>query len=170
MGTYKNAENDFDFPFLERYHADGDEFLSHIVRITGDEIWVSFVNAYTKEHSQQWIYTHSSQTPRKFKQTLSTCQKADGNCLLGQERSADGRIHATRDHSNVISVLRNNKRTALGQNKRRGMLTHGVMLLHDNAHPHTAARTQTLLDVNWVLSDHPLYSSHLDPNDYHLFT
>jgi hypothetical protein len=50
------------------------------------------------------------------------------------------------------------------------MLTSGVMLIHDNAHPHTAARTQTLLNVNWMLSDHPLYSSHFAPNDYHLFT
>jgi hypothetical protein len=25
----------------------------------------------------------------KFKKTLSVCQKADGNCFLGQERSSD---------------------------------------------------------------------------------
>jgi hypothetical protein len=29
----------------------------------------------------------------------------DGNCFLGQERRADGGIHATRDHSNIICVL-----------------------------------------------------------------
>jgi hypothetical protein len=45
--------------FLERYHKDGDEFLSHNVRITGDEFWVSFVNAETKEQSKQWVHTHS---------------------------------------------------------------------------------------------------------------
>jgi hypothetical protein len=33
------------FDFLERYGKDGDEFPSHI--ITGDETWVSFVNAET---------------------------------------------------------------------------------------------------------------------------
>jgi hypothetical protein len=33
-----------------------------------------------------------------FEQTLSACQKADGNCFLGQERGADGGIHATMDH------------------------------------------------------------------------
>jgi hypothetical protein len=26
--------------FLERYHKDGDEFLSHIVWVTDDETWV----------------------------------------------------------------------------------------------------------------------------------
>jgi hypothetical protein len=37
------------------------------------------------------------------------CQKADGNCFLRQERSADCGIHATWDHHNVRSVLRNTK-------------------------------------------------------------
>jgi hypothetical protein len=55
------------------------------------------------------MHTHSSNKPKKFKQTLSPYQKADGNCFLGQERSADGGIHATMDHNNVRSVLRNAK-------------------------------------------------------------
>jgi hypothetical protein len=42
----------------------------------------------------------------KFKQTWSTCQKVDGNCFLGQEKSADGRVHATRDNNDVRNVLR----------------------------------------------------------------
>jgi hypothetical protein len=35
--------------FLERYHKDGDEFLNLIVKVTGVETWVSFVNVETKE-------------------------------------------------------------------------------------------------------------------------
>jgi hypothetical protein len=31
------------------YHKDGDEFLNHTVRVTGDETSVSFVNVETKE-------------------------------------------------------------------------------------------------------------------------
>jgi hypothetical protein len=58
----------------------------------------------TKEQSKQWIHTHSPKKPKKFKQT-SAYQKADANCLLEQERSADCGIHATRDHNNVRSVL-----------------------------------------------------------------
>jgi hypothetical protein len=30
-----------------------------------------------------------------FEQMLPACHKADGNCFLGQEMSADGGIHAT---------------------------------------------------------------------------
>jgi hypothetical protein len=44
--------------FSGRYHKDGDEFLIHIVRVTGDKTWVSFVNVQTKEQSKQWMHTH----------------------------------------------------------------------------------------------------------------
>jgi histone-lysine N-methyltransferase SETMAR len=57
------------------------------------------------------------------------------------------------------------------QKERRGMLTFGLVLIHYNAHPHTAARTLSLLEhFNWPLFDHPPYSPVLAPNDYHLFT
>jgi hypothetical protein len=45
----QNTENGFGFDFLERYHKDGDEFHNHMVRVTGDETWISFVNVETKE-------------------------------------------------------------------------------------------------------------------------
>jgi transposase len=50
------------------------------------------------------------------------------------------------------------------------MLTYGVLLLHDNALPRTAACTLALLDhLNWELFDYPPYSPDLAPSDYHLF-
>jgi transposase len=49
------------------------------------------------------------------------------------------------------------------------MLTSGVVLLHENARPHTAARTRALLEhFNWELFDHPPYRPELTPSDYHL--
>jgi hypothetical protein len=156
---------------LEQYRKDGNENLSRVV--TGDETWVSFVNVETKDQSKHWIHTRSPNKPKKFKQTLSACQKADGNCFLGQERCADVGIHATRDHNNVISLLGNTKKLRSSiKSKRRGMLISGVVLLHVNARPHTAARTRALLDhFNWELFDHPLYSPDLSaPSDFHLLT
>jgi hypothetical protein len=47
-GSAQNAENGFGFDFLERYHKDGDEFLSHRT-CNGDETWISCVNVETKE-------------------------------------------------------------------------------------------------------------------------
>jgi histone-lysine N-methyltransferase SETMAR len=54
--------------------------------------------------------------------------------------------------------------------KRRGLLSTGVLLLHDNAHPHTAIHTvQTLVKLGFEVLDHPAYSPDLTPSDYHLF-
>jgi hypothetical protein len=77
--------------FLERYLKYGDEFLSHIIQVTGEETWVSSVSVETEEQSKQWMHTHSPDKLKEFKQTLSASHKADGNCFLGHERSADGR-------------------------------------------------------------------------------
>jgi hypothetical protein len=57
------------------------------------------------------------------------------------------------------------------QNKRRGMLTYGVVLLQNNARPHTATSTRALLEhFNCELFDHPSYSPDPSPSDSHLFT
>jgi hypothetical protein len=58
-GCARNAEIGFDFDFLKRHHKDGDEFLNHIVRVTGDVTWVSFVNVEKTEQSKQWMHIHS---------------------------------------------------------------------------------------------------------------
>ena len=55
--------------------------------------------------------------------------------------------------------------------KRRRMLAKRIVLLHDNARPHTATRTNALIKLfNWEIFDHPPYSSDLAPSNYHLFT
>jgi hypothetical protein len=47
------------------------------------------------------------------------------------------------------------------------MQTSGVVLLHDNASPHTRA---LLEHFNWELFDHPPYNPDLAPSDHHLFS
>jgi transposase len=57
------------------------------------------------------------------------------------------------------------------QNKRRGMLIYSALVLHDNAHPHTAAHIRALLEhFNWELFDHSPYSPDRAPSDCYLFT
>jgi hypothetical protein len=71
-GCAQNAKNGFGFDFfLKRCRKDGGEFLSHIVRVTGDETWDSFVSAETKGQPKRWMHTHSPHKPKKFKQMLS---------------------------------------------------------------------------------------------------
>jgi histone-lysine N-methyltransferase SETMAR len=56
------------------------------------------------------------------------------------------------------------------QKRRRGILSSGVMLLHDNARPLAAARTQAILqEFGREVFEHPAYSSDLAPSDFHLF-
>ena len=56
------------------------------------------------------------------------------------------------------------------QNKKHGMLSATILLLHDNAQPHSAAQTQDLnTSFRWEQMDHPLYSPDLAPSDFHLF-
>jgi hypothetical protein len=55
--------------------------------------------------------------------------------------------------------------------ERRGMLTKGVFLLHNNARPHTPACTNALIKLfNWEIFDHSPYSLNLVPILYLLFT
>jgi hypothetical protein len=63
-GCAPNAQNDLDFDFLERYHNNGDEFLSHLVLVAGDE---------TKEQSAVKAVDANTFTKQdeNFKQTLS---------------------------------------------------------------------------------------------------
>jgi hypothetical protein len=91
----------------------------------------------------QWMDTISPNKLKILKQT-SACQKAEGNCFLGQEMSSDSGVYPTRDHDNVIALhCKKEKVLRLGiQNKRCGMLTPGVVLLHDNALSNIESRSR----------------------------
>jgi hypothetical protein len=64
-GCAQNAENIFGFDLLGRHYKDGDELLDHNLRVTGDETWVSFVNAETKEQPKDWK-THMHLIRQKY--------------------------------------------------------------------------------------------------------
>jgi hypothetical protein len=54
--------------------------------------------------------------------------------------------------------------------KCQGFLSKRVLLLHDNAHPHTAVRTMdTVCALKFEVLKHPPYSPDLLPSDFHLF-
>ena len=56
------------------------------------------------------------------------------------------------------------------RNKRRSMLTAGVVLFNDNARPHMARWSAHLLEeFSWEVFNHPSYSPNLAPNDFHFF-
>jgi hypothetical protein len=92
--------------FRDRHHKDGEEFQKNIARVASVEIWGSFVTVKMK---RQWKSTRSLNNLKMLKQTLSACQKLNGKCFLGQQRSADYRIHGTRGQNNVRNVLQDTK-------------------------------------------------------------
>ncbi|KAL4143360.1 hypothetical protein QTP88_005698 [Uroleucon formosanum] len=56
------------------------------------------------------------------------------------------------------------------KNNRRGMLSRGIVFIHDNARPRTANVTKQLLtDFAWEQFNHPPYSPDLAPSDFHFF-
>jgi histone-lysine N-methyltransferase SETMAR len=156
--------------FLEQFHKDGDQFLNHIVRVTGDETWVSFVNVETKEQSKQWMHTHSPNKPKKFKQMSASRLMA----AVFWDRKGVLMVGFMQHWTTVTAVVyceTLKKNYGAIRTKGTGMLTSGVVFLHGNAHPHTAAHPRTLLEhFNWELFDHPPYSPELVPSDCHLCT
>ena len=152
--------------FLNRLR-DQEDFLNQIV--TGDETWVSHATPETKRQSMEWRHT-SSPVKTKFKQTLSNRKIMctvfwDRKGVLLVEFCPQGTTINAAVYCETLKKLRR----AI-QNKRRGMLSRGIVLIHDNARPHTAAVTQELLaSFKWEQFNHPPYSPDLAPSDYHLF-
>jgi hypothetical protein len=134
----------FDFDFLQPYHKDGDEFLSHIVRVTSDETWVSFVNVETKEQSKQWMYTHPPNKPKKFKQTLSARKLVETLFWDRKRVLLVEFMHQGTTLSEVYCETFRKLRRDIQKN-RHGMLTYAVVLLHDSGRPRTADHTRSLL-------------------------
>jgi hypothetical protein len=64
MGAHKMQGITSALTFFEQYHKNGNEFFNHIIRVTGDETWVLFVNVETKEQAMQWMHTFTKQAEK----------------------------------------------------------------------------------------------------------
>jgi hypothetical protein len=103
--------------------------------------------------SQSSGCTHSPNNPKKFKEMSAKKLIAavfwDRKGILLVECMQQGTIITSKVYCETLKKLHR----AI-QNKRHAMLTSSAVFLHDNARPHTAARTQALLEhFNWELFD-----------------
>jgi hypothetical protein len=127
------------------------------------------VNVETKE---QWMHTHS---PNKLKSLNKHCLPARKlMAAVSWERKGVLMVEFMQQGTTVMSAVYCETLKELCraiQNKRCGMLTYSVVLLHNSVRLHTAACTRSLLEhFIWELFDHSPYSPDLAPSDYHLFT
>lgn len=153
--------------FLDCYDAEGDDYLSQIV--TGDETWMAYITPETKQQSMEWRHSTSPKKV-KFKQTISARKI---KCTVFWDRKGVLLVDVlprgdTINSETYCETLKKLRRAI--QNKRRGMLSKRIVLLHNNARPHVANRTQGLItSFGWEQFDHPPYSPDLVPSDYHMF-
>ncbi|KAJ8728788.1 hypothetical protein PYW07_006484 [Mythimna separata] len=137
--------------------------------VTGDETWVHHYDPESKQESMQW-HKKGSAPPKKFKVTPSAGKLMatvfwDSKGILLIEYTKKGQSITAASYA---TTLRNLKEAI--KEKRRGKLTAGVLLLHDNAPVHKARLAQAAVrEYGFEEINHPPYSPDLAPSDYFLF-
>jgi len=118
---------------LKLFEAEGDGFLGRTV--TGDETWVHYSQPETKKANKEWRHT-SSPKPKKFR-----TQPSAGKVMLTlfwDERGVILEHYMPRGNTvtsaTYADLLKNHLRPAV-KSKRRGRLSTGVLLQHENARP-----------------------------------
>jgi histone-lysine N-methyltransferase SETMAR len=133
---------------------EGDGFLERIV--TGDETWVHYQQPETKKTSKEWRHT-SSPKPKKFR-----TQPSAGKVMLTlfwDERGVILEYYVVRGNTvtsaTYADLLKKHLRFTI-KSKRRGRLSTGGLLQHDNARPHTARSTlATIQGLSFECLPHP---------------
>lgn len=135
------------------------KFLNNIVTV--DEKWISFFNPH---RNNQWLSIGQRPIPtprpdfRQRKVMLIIFWNSNGPIhwnLIEQGRTVNAEIYCEQLDLCCLAL---------------GRRYHPVILLHDNAKPHTSVRTQTKLrEMGWEWLEHPPYSPDLSPTDFHLF-
>lgn len=152
---------------LDIYNADPDNFHARLV--TGDETWIHHWDPETKQESMQWKHKHSP-APKKFKtqpsagKIMATVFWDSKGVILIDYKPPKTTITGAY-YADLLKRLR-----AAIKEKRRGKLTAGVMILHDNAPVHKSRVAQaSLQQCGFEQLNHPPYSPDLAPSDYYLF-
>ena len=153
---------------MDAYDKEGEAFLDRI--ITVDETWVHHYEPECKRQSIEWKHPQSpirkkfKSQPSPVKLKLTVFGDSQGPVLEHyQERGST--INSAGYSEMLIERLKPEIRS-----KSRGHLSKGIVLLHENTRPRTAAHTvETLQKLKFEVLAHTRYGPELAPSDYQQF-
>ena len=153
---------------LNESEADLTNFFVRIV--TGDESWVYHYDPLSQQEAKAWkkpeeiMPTRPRQQRSTRKVMMTIFWDSDGVLLtdyLTQGNTINGQYYAS-----LIERLR-----SVILEKRRGKVSKGVLLLHDNASVHKSKVAQAAIhQAGFAELNHPAYSPDIAPTDYHMFS
>lgn len=152
---------------LALYNENSEDFLRRLV--TGDETWLHHYDPESKQESMQWRH-RDSPPPVKYR-SVPSAKKVMATIFWDVKGLLliDYLPHGTTITGDYYAGLLRNLRDSIKQN-RRGKLSAGVLLLHDNAPVHRARISQAAFQqCGFEELPHPPYSPDLAPSDYYLF-
>lgn len=163
----KEARIDFCHFMLEKFDQGRSKEVGNIV--TGDETWIYAYDPETKQQSTVWVFedeippTKVTRAKSVSKQMVAIFFRRSGPVAaipLVERKTVNAEWYTTQCLPRVFEEL---SKTRPKAGLRR------LFLHHDNARPHTAARTLDFLaESEMQLLPHPPYSPDLAPNDFFL--
>ena len=97
-------------------------------------------------------------------QNPTICRKTEAYSVLGLTKPSTGTLSGEGHNNKQYSEMLTDRLKPAIRSKRRGLLSKGAVLLHENARPHTAAHTAEMLrKLKFEVMAHPPYSPDLAP-------
>lgn len=133
--------------------------------ITGDEKWVLYNNFCRKRHwGKAGESPLVSSKPSTHPEKVLLCCWWDFKGVVYYELLPPNTTVTSELYCSQLDRL------DAALHEKRSQYNGDVILLHDNAKPHTAFNTQKKLrQLGWEVLNHPPYSPDLAPSDYYLF-
>lgn len=136
--------------------------------VTGDEKWIYYDNPTRKG---EWVDRGqaTSSTPQRniHGHKLLLCIWWDQKGVLYYELLRPNQTITAERYCQQLQLL---SEQIVQQRPYSGHGRRPIILLHDNARPHTAIMTRNALkELKWEILPHPAYSPDIAPSDYHMF-